>query len=95
MMRKKEENESFSTLSATILGASEVIFSAFEKNDPETIIINSNDSVLLVREVGKDTLLSILGSFEEEEDLSSYIKDMSVKIKKIRSNQGKNEVLKT
>ncbi len=79
-LKKEEEDESFSTLSATILGASEVIFSAFEKQNPDFIIGNSEDSVLLVREVGANTVLSVLGDSSNKEEM---IKDMEEMVSEI------------
>ncbi|MFW6040463.1 MAG: roadblock/LC7 domain-containing protein [Thermoplasmatota archaeon] len=93
LLKKKEESESFSTLSATIFGASEVIFSSFDKREPETAIVNSNDSVLLMRCVGRDTVLSLLGSFDKKEDLIDYLDEMSIEIQKIKSDKAEKEVL--
>ncbi|MFP4142299.1 MAG: roadblock/LC7 domain-containing protein [Thermoplasmata archaeon] len=59
-LKDEEITESFSTLSATILGANEVIFSEFEKEEPELITGESADTVLLIKEVDSNTVLSVL-----------------------------------
>jgi len=62
-------SESFSTLSATILGANEVIFSEFERKEPELITGQSEDSILLIKEVDPNTVLSVLADSDNKEKM--------------------------
>ncbi|MGM0404821.1 MAG: roadblock/LC7 domain-containing protein [Thermoplasmatota archaeon] len=91
-LKKENEHESFSTLSATILGASEVIFSAFEKNQPEDILVKSNDSLLLIKETSSDSVIALLGNIKDEDELIEALDDISDKVKEIRENSSKIEV---
>ncbi|MFW6144015.1 MAG: roadblock/LC7 domain-containing protein [Candidatus Natronoplasma sp.] len=93
-LENEEENESFSTLSATILGASEVIFSSFEKENPELIVCNSDDSVLLIREVGTNAVLSVLGDAEVKEKMIEDLDKMVSDIEELEKDSEMSEVLK-
>ena len=84
MVEKKGEHESFSTLSATILGASDVIFSSMENDEPENIIIDSQDAVLMIKEVADDSVLSLLGDVEDKDSLKDKIDEIKNKIEEIR-----------
>lgn len=92
-LKNDDENESFSTLSATILGASEVIFSSFEKQNPDFIVGNSEDSVLLVREVGTNTVLSVLGDSENKEEMIQDMEEMVSEIDILEKASEIKEVL--
>ncbi len=91
-IKKEGENESFSTLSATILGASEVIFSAFQKKHPEDILVRSDESILLIKENTPDSVLSMMGRAEDEKELLKIIDSISKKVKDIRQNSPGMEV---
>ncbi len=93
-VEKKDEHESFSTLSATILGASEVIFSALEKKQPVDIIIRSDESILFIQENSSDSVLSMMGKSEDEERLIEIMDDISKKLKEIREGSLEIEVKK-
>lgn len=82
-METKEQHESFSTLSATILGASEVIFSSFEKDDPGHVVIDSDGTVLVIQPVREDTVLSVMGS-EEKDKVLNYASELSSEVEEIR-----------
>ncbi len=88
-----EENESFSTLSATILGAGEVIFSSFEKANPELILGSSKDSVLLIQEVGANAVLSILGDSDKKEEIKNEMDEIISEIEKFEDDSEMKEVL--
>lgn len=92
-LKDEEENESFSTLSATILGASEVILSGLEKQNPELITCDSPDSVLLIKEVGTNAVLSILGGEGKEEDIKKDMEEMISEIDVIEKASEIKEVL--
>lgn len=93
-LENEEENESFSTLSATILGASEVIFSSFEKENPELIVCNSDDSTLLISEVGTNAVLSVLGDSDRKEEMIEDMKEMVSEIETAEKGSEMKEVLK-
>ncbi|MBS3781039.1 MAG: roadblock/LC7 domain-containing protein [Candidatus Thermoplasmatota archaeon] len=93
-LKKEEENESFSTLSATMLGASEVIFSGFEREDPDFIVGYSDDSVLLIKEVGSNTVLSILGDSDKEKEMMEEMEEMASKLSELEETFKTMEVLK-
>ncbi len=92
-LEKQEENESFSTLSATILGASEVIFSGFEKQNPDFIVGNSKDSVLLIREVGANAVLSVLGDSDSKDQMIEDMEEMVSEIDVLEKASEIKEVL--
>lgn len=91
-VKKDKERESFSTLSATILGASEVIFSAFEKDQPEDILIKSKDSLLLIKETTHDSVLALMGKLKDKDELNEVINEISYEVEKIRGKSSKTEV---
>nr|AGF92968.1 hypothetical protein FLSS-6_0023 [uncultured organism] len=93
-MEREEENESFSTLSATIFGASEVIFSGFEKKNPNLVMGDSDDTVLLIRELGTNAVLSMLGDAEHKEELIDKIDEMVSEIDILQKASEIKEVLK-
>jgi len=88
-----EENESFSTLSATILGAGEVIFSSFGKANPELILGSSKDSILLIQEVGANAVLSILGDSDKKEEIKNDMNEIISEIEKFKDDSEMKEVL--
>ncbi|MBS3816382.1 MAG: roadblock/LC7 domain-containing protein [Candidatus Thermoplasmatota archaeon] len=92
-LQDEEENESFSTLSATILGASEVIFSGFEKKNPNIIACDSKDSVLLIKEVGTNAVLSMMGDSDKKEEMIEDINEMVSEIDVIEKASEMKEVL--
>ncbi len=92
-LEEEEENESFSTLSATILGASEVIFSGLGKQNPELIVCDSSDSILLIKEVGTNAVLSILGEAGKKEEIKKDMDDMISEIDVIEKASEIKEVL--
>ncbi|MCK5038129.1 MAG: roadblock/LC7 domain-containing protein, partial [Thermoplasmata archaeon] len=50
--------ETFSTLTATILGASEVVYSSLGKSPPARIIIESNNGLLMSTSIGSKALIA-------------------------------------
>jgi|GEM_PF-1000137 len=79
-LEKEKEQESFSTLSATILGAGEVIFSGFEKKKPDLFVGHSEDSVLLIKGIDTDMALSLLADSDKEKELKRDIEEIASKI---------------
>lgn len=92
-MNKPEQSESFSTLSATIMGASEVIFSSFEKNNPNLITANSNGSVLLIKEMGTNAVLSLIGDLDKKEKMIDMIDEIVEEIDVLEKASEIKEVL--
>ncbi len=93
-LKEGNEHESFSTLSATILGASEVIFSAFKKEQPDDILIKSNDSILLIREIKSDSVLALMGKLKDKDKLIEVMGNISKEMEDIIENSPKFEVAK-
>ncbi len=82
-VEKEKEHESFSTLSATILGAGEVIFSGFEKKKPDLFIGESKESVLLIKSIDTDMALSLLADSDKEEEMKRDMDEIASKIREI------------
>ena len=74
--------EAFSTLSATILGASEVIYSEFGKKNPERIMIQSNDTNYVATSVGSKALLIAMSGMDSSE-LAKIVDKTANKIKEV------------
>lgn len=92
-LNKPEQSESFSTLSATIMGASEVIFSSFEKNNPDLITANSDNSVLLIKEMGTNAVLSLIGDLDKKEEMIDMIDEIVEEIDVLEKASEIKEVL--
>ncbi|MFW5928230.1 MAG: roadblock/LC7 domain-containing protein [Thermoplasmatota archaeon] len=90
---KPEQSESFSTLSATIMGASEVIFSSFEKSNPDLITANSGDSILMIKEMGTNAVLSVIGNLEKKNELKDKIDEIIEEIDVLEKASEIKEVL--
>lgn len=86
-LEKQEKSESFSALSATILGASEVIFSSFGKNDPKVIEVSAGDSLLLITGVDKNSVLSSLGEVEAKESIKNKLIDLATEIVEVKKSK--------
>jgi predicted regulator of Ras-like GTPase activity (Roadblock/LC7/MglB family) len=76
--------DAFSTLSATILGASEVIYSGLGKKTPHRVLIESNGSNYIAVGVGPKALLVVMGSTKNPE-LSGDVMSAAEKIKEVLS----------
>jgi predicted regulator of Ras-like GTPase activity (Roadblock/LC7/MglB family) len=63
--------DAFSTLSATILGASEVIYSGLGKNAPDRVMIESNGPNYIAVGVGPKALLVAMSSTKSPEFATS------------------------
>lgn len=63
--------DTFSTLSATILGASEVIYSGLGKEKPNTVVAESDGGVFLATPLSAKTLLTILGKADKDKLLTA------------------------
>jgi len=63
-----------------MLGATEVIFSGFEKKNPDLIVAHSEDSVLFIKWVDNDMALSLLGDYDKEKKLKKDLEEIVSKI---------------
>lgn len=90
-IKKRDRSESFSALSATVMGASEVIFSGLDKECPEIIEILSKDSIMLIKGIGRSSVLSLLGDSSRKDELKDTLLEIEQKIneiKRIESERG-------
>ncbi len=90
---KPEQSESFSTLSATIMGASEVIFSSFEKSNPGLITAKSEGSILMIKEMGTNAVLSVIGDLDKKDELIERIDEIIEEIDVLEKASEIKEVL--
>ncbi len=74
--------DAFSTLSATILGASEVIYSGLGKTAPQRVLIEANGTNYVAIGVGPKALLVAMGSTESV-NLASDIGKVAEQIKEV------------
>lgn len=74
--------DAFSTLSATILGASEVIYSGLRKNVPEHVLIESNGTNYIAIGVGPKALLVAMSGLDSSA-LTTNVLDAAEKIKEV------------
>lgn len=75
------------------MGASEVIFSSFEKNNPGMITANSDDSVLLIKEMGTNAVLSLIGDLDKKEEMIDMIDEIIEEIDVLEKASEIKEVL--
>ncbi len=82
--------ETFSTLSATILGASEVVYSSLEQDPPNKIVIESNSGLLMASSVGSKALIAIFAKNAEPDKLAVALNEAVENVKEVLTNeQGK------
>jgi predicted regulator of Ras-like GTPase activity (Roadblock/LC7/MglB family) len=74
--------DAFSTLSATILGASEVIYSGLGKTVPDRVMIESNGTNYIATGVGPKALLVVMSS-SGTPDLATHITEAAQEIKEV------------
>jgi predicted regulator of Ras-like GTPase activity (Roadblock/LC7/MglB family) len=74
--------DAFSTLSATILGASEVIYSGLGKTTPDRVTIESNGTNYIATGVGPKALLVVMSS-SDTPDLATNINKAAQEIKEV------------
>ncbi len=79
--------DTFSTLSATILGASEVIYSGLGKDKPKTVIAESNGGTYITTPLSPKTLLTILSKTPRDELLGA-VEACKDSIKEVLSHGG-------
>lgn len=77
--------ETFATLSATLLGASEVVYTGLNKGAPKRVIVQSEDGTLVAMGLSKKALLVVMGAKGDDR----IFEGVDVTVRKIR------EVLRT
>ena len=78
--------DTFSTLSATIMGAGEVIFTGMGKDKPSVVFISSSNGNLLCTPISQKSLLVLMGDHDFAE-LLSICEQAKEKIKEVLSNE--------
>ena len=82
--------ETFSTLTATILGASEVVYSSLGKSPPARIIIESNNGLLMSTSIGSKALIAILSKEVDIDKITTALSEAVGNVKEVLANeQGK------
>jgi len=77
--------DTFSTLSATIMGAGEVIFTGMGKEKPNTIFLSSPNGNMLCTPISQKSLLIIVGE-KDLQGLLSVAENAKATIKEVLSN---------
>jgi len=78
--------ETFSTLSATILGASDVVCSSLEKGSPDRVIIQSAANTIVVTGLGSKALLVAMAPDTNTEKLVKGVNESAQKIREVLKN---------
>ncbi len=82
--------ETFSTLSATILGASEVVYSSLGRDPPMRIVIESNNGLLMASSLGSKALIAIFAMNADADKLTAALSGAVDNVKEVLANeQGK------
>ena len=79
--------ETFATLSATILGASEVVFSGLNKELPDRVIVESRGITLIAIGLGTRALLVALSSAADMKAFRDGMEDTANKIKEVLKHE--------
>jgi predicted regulator of Ras-like GTPase activity (Roadblock/LC7/MglB family) len=86
-MASESHVETFATLSATILGASEVVYADLGKVPPKHIFIESQDGTFLATPLGTKALLVGMSKSKSGRDLLSSLDVAVEKVKGVLSNE--------
>ncbi|MFO8110058.1 MAG: roadblock/LC7 domain-containing protein [Thermoplasmata archaeon] len=87
--KESGKNESFSALTATIFGASDVVFTSFDKSSPTMIEVDSNDDILFIKGVGKSTVFAVIGPSSKKSSLKAIMDGVTKDIENSSSFKGK------
>lgn len=74
--------ETFATLSATLLGASEVVYTGLSRGTPKRVIVQSEDGTLVAVGLSKKALLVAMGS-KDDDAIYDAVEDAAKKIKNV------------
>jgi predicted regulator of Ras-like GTPase activity (Roadblock/LC7/MglB family) len=78
--------ETFATLSATILGASEVVCTGLGKKPPKRVVVETEDGNLIAISLGAKALLVAMSSASAEE-LAEIVEEIAENIKGVLANE--------
>ena len=78
--------ETFSTLSATILGASDVVCSSLDKESPQRVIIQSKGNVIVLTGLGSKALLVAMAPTADTDKLVKGVDESAHKIREVLKN---------
>lgn len=78
--------ENFATLSATLMGASEVIYTGMNRGPPRRVVVESENGTLIASGVGSKAFLVVLSSSRNDELLIG-MEDAAKSIKEVLKTQ--------
>ncbi len=78
--------ETFATLSATILGASEVVFTGMNKNPPKRVVVETERENLMAVSLGPKALLVVIGPSSAEE-LTAIVEEAATTIRGVLAHE--------
>lgn len=79
--------ETFSTLSATIVGASEVVYTGLGKEPPSKIVMESPGGIFMAASISSKALIAILSSGGDIAAVSESLLSASNNIKEVLANE--------
>lgn len=80
--------ETIATLSATIFGASEVIYTGHGWDKPRKITIEADElGTLISRSLGSKAILVLMSKKMEKAELDKKAKDVEIKIREVMQNE--------
>ncbi|MFQ5911209.1 MAG: roadblock/LC7 domain-containing protein [Thermoplasmata archaeon] len=74
--------ETFATLSATLLGASEVVYTGLNRGAPRRVIVQSDDGTLVAVGLSKKALLVAMGS-KDDDKVFEGVDDAAKRIREV------------
>ena len=74
--------DTFSTLSATILGAAEVIYSGLKKDKPDWVMVQSGNGIMMGKPIGAKAILVVVSPLPLKE-LTEKVDQATVNIKEV------------
>ena len=79
--------ETFATLSATIVGASEVVYTGLGKEPPSKIVMESSGGIFMAASVSSKALIAILSTGKDTDAVSESLLSASNNIKEVLANE--------
>lgn len=79
--------ETFATLSATLLGASEVVYSSLKKEPPERVFVESRNATLVATGLGTKALLVAVSSSTDGKKLISIVEEIADNIREVLKHE--------
>ncbi len=78
--------ETFSTLSATILGASEVVYTGLGKEPPTKIIVESKSGTFLAGSISSKALIAVISNSTDTEAVCKSLDEATKNITEVLAN---------